>query len=219
LALLTGIEYHFNLDFNKIPIYEAEQYLKGLISKYANLIFNQNIEIYIKLEEGSLKVTLAVIGMIYIGIAQYGSFRSGIDYMIKDAKLLKELVTTEIIKNGMNEADIIADKRTYSDPDKIRRVLLGIERLESRTNQSNLYLNKELSKIKTSVRNILFSLSEEDKGLFIISIKKKYWPQDRDIPYFIERYKLVAREEDILNYPVANIEQHKVTNALQWISQ
>lgn len=72
------------------------------------------------------------------------------------------------------------------------------------------YLDKELSKIRTSVRNICSSLSEEDAGFFATSINEEYWPQDREIPYFVERYKLVAREEDILHYPVASIDISRV---------
>ncbi len=219
MALLAGIEFHFDLDFHEVPLQEAEQYLKGLTSKYANLIFDQQPEVHARLEDGSLKVTLAVIGALYIGIGQYGSFRSGIDYMIKDAKSLKELVTSEIVKNGMNEADIIESKKCHCDPDKIRRVLIAIDRIESNRNLPKSALKKELSKIRTSVRNICGSLTDEDAGLFAISINDIYWPQDRDIPYFVERYKLVAREEDILHYPVANIEEPRVIKALQRTSR
>lgn len=215
MALLAGLEFHFDLDYHEVPLQEAERYLEELTSKYANLIFNQKVVIHVKLEDGSLKVVLAVVGILYIGIGQYGSFRSGIDYMIKDAKSLKDLVTSEIVKNGMNEADIIDSKKSHCDSDKIRRVLLAIERLESKPNLSKSDLNKELSKIRSSVRNICANLSDEDAGLFAISIKETYWPRNRDIPYFIERYKLVAREEDILHYPVASIEQSRVNKAIK----
>ena len=215
MALLAGLEFHFDLDFHEIQLQEAESYLEKLTSKYANLIFDQQTVVHVKLQDGSLKVTLTVVGALYIGIGQYGSFRSGIDYMIKDAKSLKELVTSEIVKNGMNEADIIESKKAHCDPDKIRRVLLAIDRVESKLSLSKSDLKKELSKVRASVRNICSSLSEEDAGLFAISIKETYWPDDRDIPYIIERYKLVAREEDILHYPVASIEQPRVNKALQ----
>jgi hypothetical protein len=219
MALLAGIEFRFDLDFHEVPLQEAEQYLKGLISKYANLIFDQQTEVYVRLEDGSLKVILAVVGALYIGIGQYGSFRSGIDYMIKDAKSLKELVASEIVKNGMNEADIIESKKSHCDPDKIRRVLLAIDRIESNRNLPKPALKKELSKIRTSVRNICDSLSDEDAGFFALSINDIYWPQDRAIPEFIDRYKLVAREEDILHYPVASIEEPRINKALQRTSR
>ena len=219
MALLAGIEFHFDLDLNEVQLEEAERYLEALTSKYSDLIFNQKTEVHVRLEDGSLKVVIAIVGALYIGIGQYGSFRSGIDYMINDAKSLKELVTSEIVKNGLNEADIIESKRAHCDPDKIRRVLLAIDRVESKPSLSKSDLNKELSKIRTSVKNICSALSQEDAGLFAVSIKEKYWPKDREIPHFIERYKLIAREEDILHCPVATIDMPRVNKALQRTSR
>ncbi len=215
MTLLAGLNFNFNLDYDKVPLHEAEVYLREQTSKYANLIFRQQTEVYVRLEEGSLKVTLAVVGALYIGIGHYGSFRSGIDYMIKDAKSLYNLVTSEMVKNGMNEEDIIESKKMHCDPDRIRRVLLAIDRLESKQKLSKSELDKELSKIRTSVRNICRSLSEEDAGFFASSVKQEYWPRDGEIPYFVERFKLVAREEDIVHYPAESIDIPWVDKVLQ----
>lgn len=106
MTLLAGIEFHFDMDFHEIELHEAELYLEDLTSKYSNLIFNQQTKIYVKFEKGSLKIKLAILGAIYIGIGQYGSFRSGIDHLINDAKFLKELVTSAIIRNGVNESGV-----------------------------------------------------------------------------------------------------------------
>ncbi|MEA9438691.1 hypothetical protein VCX44_23575 [Aeromonas caviae] len=219
MALLAGMDFHFDLDFNEVPLQEAERYLEELTSKYANLIYAQQTKIYVRLQDGSLKVTLAVAGALYLGIGHYGSFRSGIDYMIKDAKSLMSLITSEIVKNGVNEADIVESNKMHCDPDKIRRVLLAIDRLESKSRISKLELDKELSKIRTSVRKICGSLDEEDAGLFASSIKETYWPQGKEIPHFIERYKLVAREEDIVCYPVASLDAPRINKALQRTSR
>lgn len=209
MALIAGMEFHFNIDFNEIDLQETERYLKNIVSKYSNLVYVQDTEIHVSLEHGSLKVKLVIIGAIYIAIGQYGSFRSGIDYMIKDAKSIKQLVISEIVRNGLNESDIIDSKKMHCVPDKIRRVLLAIDRLESHKNLSKNEFHKEISKIKTSVRNICHYIRSEDAGLFVASIKEKYWPQDREIPSWIERYKIVAREEDIVQYPVTSLESKK----------
>lgn len=214
MALIAGFDFHFDLDFYEIHIQEAESYLSGLTSKYSNIIYDQQTEVGVILEEGSLRARLIVLGVLYIGIGQYGSFRSGIDYMIKDSKSLKELVTSKIVKNGLNEADIMESKRLHCDPDKIRRVLLSIERLESKENLATEEITKEISKIRTSVRNICRGLSEEDAGFFVSSIKEEYWPEGGGIPYLTERYMLVAREKDIMPAPVASLEQPRVNKAL-----
>lgn len=215
MANIAGMEIIIDLDFHEINTQEVELYLKELTSKYSNIIYDQQVEVLVRLEEGSLKINLVIIGAIYICIGQYGSFRSGIDYLIKDAKSLKELVTSELVKNGLNEADIIENKKIHCDPDKIRRVLLSIERIESSKNISRGDTRKELSKVRTSVKNICSTLSDEDAGLFVLSIKEKYWPEDPRIPHTINRYRLVAREEDVVRYPVVSIEKPLVNKVLQ----
>lgn len=197
MSLIAGIEFRFDLNFQEIDLKKTESYLSDITSKYSDIIFDQQTDIRVTLEEGSLKATLFVLGTLYIAIGEYGSFRSGIDYMINDAKLLKDLVSSKIVKNGLNEANIIESKRIQCDPDKIRKVLLSIERLESKKNLAPEEIEKDISKIKTSVFNICRHLSNEDAGCFVSSIQKKYWPNDREIPYFIKRYNLVVRKEEI----------------------
>ncbi len=209
MANIAGMEFHFDLKFDDINIEESELYFKQLVSKYANLIYGQETIIHVRFEEGSIKVTLWILGTIYIAIGQYGSFRSGIDYMIKDAKSLKELVQSEIIKNGVKETKIIESKKSHCDPDRIRRVLLAIDRLESKKNLSHDETLKKLSKIRTSISKICWSLSEEDIGLFALSINQEYWPHDRNIPDSIKRYKFVAREEDFIQNSIENRYHHK----------
>ncbi len=103
MALIAGIRFRFDLSFHEIDLQSAESYLSDITSRYSDSIYNQNTDIHVNLEEGSLRATLLVLGTLYIGIGQYGSFRSGIDYMINDAKSLMSLVTSQIVKNGMNE--------------------------------------------------------------------------------------------------------------------
>jgi hypothetical protein len=215
VTYLAGMEFHFDMDYQNIDLLEAESYLKDLTSKYSDLFFNQRTEVKIQFREGSLKANIAILGAIYIGIGQYGSFRSGIDFLIQDAKALRERVTIELIKKGVSETDIIENKRLYCAPDRIRRILLAIERLESKKNYPEEYFLKELSKIKTSVSKLGYGLDADDMGLFASSINSKYWPKNRDIPSLVKRYNLLAREEDIIGYPVTSLDNLKVNKILQ----
>ena len=215
MARLTGLFLHLDIPFHEIEEREAEQYLREIGQKYAHLIYGKDLEIVAHVHEGSIKVYLAVIGSIYLAIGQYGSFRSGVDNLIKDAKIFKELVVSQMVKNGVSEHDIISKTKQHCDPEKIRRVLLAIERLESKSNLSDIELDKELSKIKTSVRNICFNLSEKDIGLFASSIEEKYLPEDSDIPYIAEQYRLKAREEDILFFPSSGKKDKLVNKAFK----
>ena len=215
MARLAGLYLHLDIPFYEIEEREAEQYVKDIGKKYASLLYGEDLEIIVRVHEGSLKVYLAVIGSIYLAIGQYGSFRSGCDYLIKDAKTFKELVVSQLVKNGVSEHDIISKTKEHCDPDKIRRVLLAIERLESKSNLTDKEMNKELHKIKTSVRNICGNLSEKDVGLFASSIESKYLPEDTNIPYIAEQYRLKAREEDILFFPSSGYNDKLVNKAFK----
>ena len=116
MSLIAGIEFQFDLNFQEIDLQETESYLRDITSKYSDIIFGQQTDIRATLEEGSLKATLLVLGTLYIAIGQYESFRSGIDYMINDAKSLKDLVSSQIVKSGLNEASIMESKRIHTQP-------------------------------------------------------------------------------------------------------
>lgn len=206
MTVVSGMEFIFDINYNDLDLVDVEHYFKTTISKYSDLLFRQETEIIVKLEEGSLKVRAAIIAALYIAVGQYGSFRSGIDYLISDAKSLREIVTNEVLRSGLNESDIIDSKRMYCTPDKIRRVLLAIERLESRSGIDGHELNKEIKKIKTSIRNICSVLGDEDIGLFVSSINTCYWPKELEIPYYLNRHKVAVRQEELTYNPMAAID-------------
>ena len=201
MAHLAGLNLHLDINFDEIDPQEAEQYLLEITKKYSTLIYGHEVKIHVEVREGSVKAKLAIVGAIYISICGYGSFRSGIDYLIKDAKIVNELVLNELLKNGLNESEIIKIDRTHCAPDKIRRVLLSIERLEAKVNIDDVLYKKELSKIKASVKNICGELDEKDIGIFASSLKSIYLPENTPIPKIAEEYKILAREEEIAYFP------------------
>ena len=77
----------------------------------------------------------------------------------------------QFIKNGISESDILENKRLHCEPDRIRRVLLAIERFEAKQHISREHAAQELLKIRTSVNKICYSLTGEyDVGFFASSI-------------------------------------------------
>ena len=92
MTILSEMEFHFDINFDELDLQNTEKYLKGIVSKYSNLVYRQETNVYVKLEDGSLKSTIIITGAIYAAISSYGSFRSGVDYLIKDSNSIKELV-------------------------------------------------------------------------------------------------------------------------------
>lgn len=210
MSYIAGLEFCFDFNYSDIDLDKTEKYFIDLISQYSDIVYRQKTDIRINLIEGSLRVYIAVLGSLYIGIGQYGSFRSGIDALVEDAKSIKELVERDIFRGGVRESDLVYSKKIFCAPDKIRRVLLAIDRLESKNRFSKIELKIEISKIKTSVNNICSNISDKDAGLFALSIDQKYWPEDTRIPEYAEKFKLLAREEDV--HCIVHSSKEKIIN-------
>ncbi len=62
---------------------------------------------------------MTVAGALYIGIGQYGSFRSGIDYIAKDSKRFSNTVIEQFIATQkIDESVIFRTERRLGIPGK-----------------------------------------------------------------------------------------------------
>ena len=59
------------------------------------------MEVEINLVDGSLKAYILVLGTLYIAIGQYGSFRSGLEYLKQDADTIFNGTMSQLYKNGL----------------------------------------------------------------------------------------------------------------------
>lgn len=69
--------------------------IKKFLSARASFFLYEEVETDVELREGSLKIYATILGGLYFGISQYGSFRSGIDYLAADAKRVSEYAVSE----------------------------------------------------------------------------------------------------------------------------
>ena len=86
----------------------SKAYLYHQNLRIAKDIFHGEIELYVRVEEGSFKAWITVLGLIYIGIGQYGSFRGGIDHVVNDARWFSEYVITEFLNESQKKGGQIS---------------------------------------------------------------------------------------------------------------
>lgn len=123
---------HFKIEPTDIFIEESKAYLFYRSQSIANEIFHYDINVYVRVESGSYKAWVTVVGAIFIGISQYGSFRSGIDHIVNDARTFSEHVISDFInESGVKEERIFRLERRLGVSGKIQRVLKRIDQLES----------------------------------------------------------------------------------------
>ncbi len=160
------IKYDYNL--KKKTHEEIKYYLEANSQKWAIKYFKQQVDITITIEEGSLKAWIIVGGLLYQGIAGYGSFRAGIDFMVKDAKSFSNYAIEQFYQHEhIPQTDIIRNERRLGIPGKIQRLLKKSDKLNM--NQNNR--NNLVEELKEELLEILDLLdNENDKDLLLQNV-------------------------------------------------
>ncbi len=168
MARLSNIFINIDLNFSEKDRGYGEKYLKEVIQKQANILYRQDVRVEVHLVDGSVKIYVAILGSIYIAIGQYGSFRSGIDYLKKDAKILVETTVNDLQKNGLSKESIIKVTSNAGVVDKVKRLIIRLERVKSNIVQ-NEKTKIEINNIIQYTNKILDDLSDEDDVKLIMS--------------------------------------------------
>lgn len=198
----TYIKFNFEYsEINKSKIKEAYLSQIGLTSK-EYLKNEQLYKISIEFEKGSLKTRIIVwSSAIYMGIANYGSFRAGVREIISDVKQFSEIVINRIDNDpNINENDIIRTEKRLGLPGRLQELYIRIDNYERNINNlSNMQQQAELNSIKTEIASIIELLSEPDKQAFLNELNNNYsqnlpQPSERRTNYLINRYGLKPEE-------------------------
>lgn len=160
-------------------------------------------KISIEYDEGSLKTRIVIWGTaIYLGIANYGSFRAGVREIIKDARWFSENVI-ERIDDGpsINPNDIIRTEKRTGLPGRVQDIYLRIDRLEINLNNlSNNQIQAELQSIKQEISNLVAVLPDQDGQAFLNDLNQQYrqdlpLPNERRSTFLMNRYGLKPGED------------------------
>lgn len=157
---------------------ELAQYLLQVTQTYSSTLYRQSSRVAIGHHSGSWKAVITILGSISLVFNQYGQFRSNIDWLIKDAKSVKEYLHETLVKEGLDAQRILEIKRRECTPDRIRRVFQRIERHKSKLldirPRGGLERDKELicNMIARIVREEL--THEQDRIMFIQSLDEGF---------------------------------------------
>jgi hypothetical protein len=203
---------HFNIaiEMTQEEKTRGKEYLLDVVSTYSEKLFRQKVVVEIEIHDGSAKVWVVVTGAIYMAIGQYGDFRSGIDQIIEDGRLLHKLVYTDLRKCGLAEADFYESNKLTATPDKIRRLYLRVDRLEKMTIEDPLY-EGELSSTKKYLEKILEDLEfKEDCVELLKSLDEKIHPNKNEFPYYGKRQYAIPRRADDFNGFFSSLNRKKL---------
>lgn len=160
-------------------------------------------KIAIEYDKGSLKTRIVVFGTtLYLGIANYGSFRAGVREIINDVRWFSENVI-ERIDDGpnINQNDIIRTEKRTGLPGRIQELYDRIEKFERNVNNmSQNEIQNEINRIKQEVANLRAVLSNQDGQAFLAELDNNFKqnlpnPSPRRVSYLTNRYGLKPEDE------------------------
>jgi hypothetical protein len=174
LSKLAETYLHLDINLDEKDKSQLKDYLLSKAPTYSQGIFKQELEFAVYVEDGSLKIWLAAAGMLYAGIAGYGSFRSGIDYLVKDAREVSERLFEDVKQAGVSQDQVVNFQRRLGVPGQIKRVLRDIRKLEKNGRD---FSKHDYEILVNSVKNRLERISkkldhEEDLYLLHKNIPK-----------------------------------------------
>lgn len=198
----TYIKFDFEYsERNKLKIKDAYLSQIGLTS--SEYLKNEHVyKISIEFEKGSLKTRIIVWSTaIYIGIANYGSFRAGVREIISDVRQFSEVVINRIDDDpNIAQNDIIRTEKRLGLPGRLQELYNRIDSYERNINNlSNVQQQAELTTIKTEIASLIELLSQQDRQAFLNELNNNYTqnlpqPNERRTNYLINRYALKPEE-------------------------
>lgn len=143
------------------PDQEAfSEFIRANAIETAQKLYPSEVEIFVRVIDGSVRLWVKVSVGLYLAVSAYGSFRSGIDYLVKDAQLFSEEIRTVVENTGINEEDILVFQRRLGTVGKLKRAfdeLRNIERASylNRAEKSHRYL-----RVKALILDVLATLPD-----------------------------------------------------------
>lgn len=196
MSALAVTYIHLKFDLSGDEREEAAEYLRYISRRFASLVYRQDVDVRVEVYPGSIKSWIVVGGSIYLAIGQYGSFRSGVDQIIDDAKAIKEYLVTTLVKDGVPEDKVGEVKRRHCLPDKIRYLFLRVDRFEERLHEMDRNdAERELNLIVKAAGRVVDELDHEvDVDQFLQCLDEKFKPSPERIAL---RYRQpLIKEED-----------------------
>lgn len=215
--MTTLAETYLRLDIrlSEPDLRELRAYLRHSAPTFAEGLFRQVPEFTIQVEDGSVRAWLAAVGFLYVGISGYGSFRSGLDYAVKDARTFSERVLQEVENSGVSETEIPRFERRLGVPGKLQRIFRRLDRLEkSGRNLSKADYEREIQSINRGLHNIFREVdNKRDHELILQSLPKQFkskLPKRLPVPGPRES-PMVRLRRDEMDLPTYHLSQlHRV---------
>lgn len=157
-----------------VQIKFIEEQLNEFIAKRARFFLSQNVEIDVKIGDGSLKSWATVLGTLsalYAGVANYPDFRAGVIALHDDVTRLSNAIVSEsLFVTKTRHTEIIRIESRTGIIGSIKRIIDQIEFMREKNGSINAErMQKILNQTSIDINRVLDAIKNEDD---LILIKK-----------------------------------------------
>jgi hypothetical protein len=151
---------------------ELEQFkttINDFLSARGKFFIYEEVDADVELKDGSLRVYATILGSLYLGISQYGSFRSGVDYLASDVKRLSESIVSESLFQSKSRHDnIIRAEARIGVAGSLKQLVDEIDFISSRIGHDTpRSLSKRLERLSENLQKLINNLNDPEDIPFI----------------------------------------------------
>lgn len=141
---------------------DLQRHIALFVGTRGRFFLYESVTTDVEFKEGSLKIYGTIAGALYIAISQYGSFRSGVDYLATDAKRLAECIAAEslFLTKSRHDSTIRVEARVgvvgslKTSIDKLERISYELG------SASVLQSTKAIQELQTDMERLMENLKD-----------------------------------------------------------
>lgn len=162
MTVLAQTYLHLIVAPSERQISETLEYVQYLGAVSAREHFRQDVELELRLEQGSLKGWLTVVGGLYLGLSNYGSLREGIDYAVKDSREFSAWIIEKFKSEvPMPPTTLYRAERRLGLPGKIQRLYPLLEEASNLIGgRDKVEAQRRLKQVQDQLTSIAAELSD-----------------------------------------------------------
>lgn len=175
------------LEIHLIELDDLGSKITDIARRSAKQIYHHEIELEVRIEEGSIKVwatVLAILASTYSGIANYKGFKESVVELCSDARQFGGDVcgaVTNIARS--NKADVFRTEKRLKYPGKMRKIINELEQLEKIYNHlSDRDLEGRISIILSDIDKLRNRIPARDASNIFDNIIFESLPKLRGLP-------------------------------------
>lgn len=197
------------MELNEELKVELEKYLSTvgrevIEREYNHEYFDNDFSFQIEIEEGSIKVRFRWLGNIAFTVfVAYGGLRTTVDYMVKDAQRVTEVIV-ENLNDSVNieREKIVRVERRLGTPGRIQRVFKKIDKLKKNDGLSDSEKSLLIGELHRELLELVDDLDSIEMQMIELEVVKSKLPlpSGREVPKEFVAMQMGTIPEDVRIY-------------------